>query len=104
MVLKSQNKRGRSFIPSPFIGGGGLGLLHHSITTAHSRTIAHHVAATKTTIHSPAWLPILDLLRCEEFSSLQPHLDSFIPQLILKVSQFFLLIENGLGISLWISP
>ncbi len=61
-------------------------------TTAHFVTASSHVTATSTGTHSPAWPPIFDLLGRKELTSLQSHLNPFVLQLILKVSQlsFFL--------------
>ena len=82
---------------------------HHSVTrahsaSAHSGTSAHHMTATETTTHSPPGFPVLDLFRCEELSSLQPHLNRLVSDLALKISQLFFLVENCLGISLWVGP
>lgn len=72
---------------------------HHS-ATAHHSAMAHHMA----TAHPPIWPPIRDLFRGEEFASFQLSLEHLIPHLVLEVSQFFFLIQDSLGISLWIGP
>jgi len=78
---ESKNKRGRFFIPSPFIWlEEGLDLLHHSIAAPHL------MATTKTTTHSIPLPKLGDLLGCEKLSSLQLILDYFVFHLILKVS------------------
>ncbi len=74
---------------------------------AHSMSTSHHVAAAElaeTTAHSHAGSELGQLLGSQDRAGLQLKLDRLIFHLILKGSELFFFIQNGLGISLGIPP